>query len=356
MSSDRFGWARAEPTTSLERPAGIEPGAPAGRRASAQAARTAGRRAPNAGPRRPRLGLWAAVAVGALGCHPESSPTRASGPVEVAGEPEADPAGGAGEAPTHASIAGSAAEADRSPEPAEVEVEADAEPVAAEPTIPRDPPPVEPKTVLILGDSLAATGFGALLQRKLDAHPAIHAHRKGKSASGLARPDYFDWPDEARRQVELRKPDVVVVIMGGNDGQDLTAKRGAGKRVAWQSAAWAQAYAERMEAFMDIIGGPGRTVIWLGLPTMELRSLERKLELIRALQREVVERRGGVYVDTAHLLQGEDGLPVRQARVGGKLATIREEDGIHFTMAGSQYFADGVYPAILGAIGLDSEP
>src|SRR5690606_15905590 len=109
------------------------------------------------------------------------------------------------------------------------------------------------------GDSLAATGFGALLERKLDAHPLIKCHRKGKSASGLARPDFFDWIAEGKRQVELRDPDLVVVIMGGNDGQDLTRPpRGGGKRVTWKDEAWADAYRERMDQFLHELQAPDR--------------------------------------------------------------------------------------------------
>jgi len=69
-----------------------------------------------------------------------------------------------------------------SPEPA-VAVAPEPEPAAA---------PTEPRRVLILGDSLAATGFGAMLEKRLDAREDVVCYRKGKSASGLARPDFFD--------------------------------------------------------------------------------------------------------------------------------------------------------------------
>ena len=60
--------------------------------------------------------------------------------------------------------------------------------VEPEPEVP--PPPAAPRKVLILGDSLAATGFGALLEKKLDAHPDIECSRKATRATGLARPDF----------------------------------------------------------------------------------------------------------------------------------------------------------------------
>jgi len=232
------------------------------------------------------------------------------------------------------------------------------DPVVAEVVPEPDPEPAlpeEPYKVLILGDSLAATGFGALLEKKLDEHPHVVCYRKGKSASGLARPDFFDWIGEGKRQIEFRKPDLVVVIMGGNDGQDLTRLRGS-KRVPWKDEAWPDAYRERMDTFIGEIAAPDRKLLWLGLPHMGLRSLEKKLVLIRDIQKEAVAALGenGIYLDTVPYTATEDGATLQTATIEGKrkAQTIRAEDRIHFTMAGSQYFADKIYPSVLEALAL----
>ncbi|MBX7080090.1 MAG: DUF459 domain-containing protein [Nannocystaceae bacterium] len=229
-----------------------------------------------------------------------------------------------------------------------------------EPEAPPTPAaPAGPRKVLILGDSLAATGFGALLERKLDAHPEIECFRKGKSASGLARPDFFDWPAEAKKQVEARSPDLVVVIMGGNDGQDMTPAKKKGKRVPWaDEEAWKTDYRARVDAFLADIDDDTRKVVWLGLPTMGLRSLETKLEVIRAIQKDAVVARGETYVDTAPMVTDDSGELLANAKVGSsrKPQPIRAEDRIHFTMAGSEYFADRVYPEVLGVLGLADAP
>jgi uncharacterized protein len=221
-----------------------------------------------------------------------------------------------------------------------------------------EPADLGPRTVLILGDSLAATGFGALLERKLDAHPSIKCHRKGKSSSGLARPDFFDWFAEGKRQVELRKPDLVVVIMGGNDGQDLTRQKKGDKRVSWNGDDWPDAYRARMDEFLTTVAAPDRTVLWLGLPTMGLQSFERKLQLIRAIQKEAVEGAGAIYLDTTPYVSDDEGGMLTHAQVGGKgkPREIRADDRIHFTMAGSEYFADRIYPEVLSVLGLQDEP
>ena len=46
-----------------------------------------------------------------------------------------------------------------------------------------------------------------------------------KVSSGLARPDFFDWPAHLRGELPAVDPDIVVVTFGGNDAQGLAAGR-----------------------------------------------------------------------------------------------------------------------------------
>ncbi|MFO7565906.1 MAG: DUF459 domain-containing protein [Enhygromyxa sp.] len=231
-----------------------------------------------------------------------------------------------------------------------------------DPLEPEDAAVQGPRKVLILGDSLAATGFGALLEDKLDAHPDVVCYRKAKSASGLARPDFYDWFDQGVRQVEFRKPDLVVVVMGGNDGQDLPPWKGS-SRVRWGSDDWPSAYRGRVDDFLGKVTTPvdgedAAKVLWLGLPKMGMRSLEKKLVLIRQIQQEAVGAlgAGGVYLDTTQFLVDESGELLASATVKGKKRDLRADDGIHFTMSGSEYLADKVYPEILVTLGIPPEP
>lgn len=290
------------------------------------------------------------------GCDKSSTPAAAASDAAAAEapeaeEPEAEPAPAVAEAdapspadePTLAAAAVDPADLAKADEAAPSEEEA------------QDEPAELPKfKVLILGDSLIATGFGALLEKRLDAHPQVTAYRKGKSAPGLARPDFFDWMAEAKRQVELRKPDLVIVLMGGNDGQDLTHRnKKAGRRVPWKHENWEASYRERMDSFLAEVSAPEREILWLGMPTMGLRSLEKKLVTIRGVQKAAVEaHESASYLDTAPMVSNDDGGMLTHAEVGPKKKkkAIRADDKIHFTMAGSQYFADAVYPGVLEAL------
>lgn len=258
----------------------------------------------------------------------------------------AEPAVVADATPDEAAVAGVLAP----DEPGADDPEGDAE----DPATPEVPD--EPYKVLLLGDSMAATGFGVILQKRLDAHPHVRCFRKAKSASGLARPDFFDWMAEGKRQVELRDPDLVLVILGGNDGQDLTNERGVGKRVHWDSDGWDDAYKERMASFLEEVSDEGaRQVMWLGLPKMGQRGLERKLELIRGVQRDAIADLGdkGTYLDTIPFLVDDEGALLREVKVNKRTQRVREDDGVHFTMPGSQYFADQVYPQVLNVLRLE---
>lgn len=247
------------------------------------------------------------------------------------------------------------------PEPAPAAAAAPKEPAIA-PATPEPVPaevaaaPSGPRKVLVLGDSLAATGFGALLEKRLDEHPDIECFRKAKSATGLARPDFYDWESEAKKAVDQRKPDLVVVIMGGNDGQDLTTKSGKGKRVAWKSDGWNDAYKERIAEFLSEISAEGRKVLWLGLPRTGTTSFEQKLTTIREVQSQALADFGeaGVYLDTTPFITDSAGELIDSAAVGKRKAqALREDDGIHFTMAGSEFFADKVYPEVLRVLGVE---
>ena len=306
------------------------------------------------------VGLCLAVLAGACrtGGPPEAAEAAAPPPAAVAPSAQAD------DEPTLAAVEDAKAEDAAEPVPKE-DADPEAEPAAEAEAVaeaePEEKPEEEaakkePRPILILGDSLAATGFGAVLEKRLDATDGLVCYRKGKSASGLARPDFFDWFAEGKKQVEAREPELVVVIMGGNDGQDLTRrKRSEGKRVRWKTEGWEAEYRRRMDAFLDEISAPDRKILWLGLPTMGITSFERKLKLIRRIQKEAVEATdNATYMDTAPFMSDEDGKMLKEARVGAKrkLQPIRSSDRIHFTMPGSKYFADHVYPEVMAALGL----
>jgi uncharacterized protein len=209
------------------------------------------------------------------------------------------------------------------------------------------------RTVLLLGDSLIVTSFGERLETLLNEQPGIRAVRRAKSSTGLARPDFFDWMEVGREEVERHRPDVVVVIMGGNDGQGLTDGKGKAQ-VQWGAAGWSSAYRQRVDSFLEILAAPGRKILWVALPTTGLKNFERKLGVIRPILREAVAaREDALHLDTKPFFLDAKGNVLREARVDGfrKPMRLKMDDGVHFTLAGGWYFASKVYPAVMGLLG-----
>ncbi|WNG56992.1 DUF459 domain-containing protein [Archangium gephyra] len=209
------------------------------------------------------------------------------------------------------------------------------------------------RTVLLLGDSLIVTSFGEYLEKLLNEHPGTRAMRRAKSSTGLARPDFFDWMAVGREEVERHRPDVVVVIMGGNDGQGLTDEKGKAK-VQWGATGWEDAYRQRVVDFLGVLHAPGRKLLWVELPYTGLPKFERKLGIIRRVLREAVSaHEASKYLETKPFFTDAKGDLLKEARVEGfrKPMRLKMEDGVHFTLAGGRYFATRVHPAVIGLLG-----
>ncbi len=194
------------------------------------------------------------------------------------------------------------------------------------------------KKILILGDSMIAGAVGLFLENGLR---KVHGHevrRKGKSSTGLARPDFFSWPKEAKAQALAFPPDAVVVMFGGNDVQGLWM--GKGEWITWPEPGWPIEYARRVNAFADIVAPNGEPLFWIGMPVMRPEKFHVRVQRVNTIYRaEMAIRPGGHFIDIWRLLADEngnytdrldiDGLP------GGKKQTVRAGDGIHLSVAGA---------------------
>ena len=60
-----------------------------------------------------------------------------------------------------------------------------------------------------------------------------------KVSSGLNRIDYYDWYARTRKIINDYQPDVVIVLFGANDPQDITDSQGKSRVILtkeWQKA------------------------------------------------------------------------------------------------------------------------
>src|SRR5690242_10288896 len=74
--------------------------------------------------------------------------------------------------------------------------------------------------IAVVGDSLAndlANGLEDLFGNR----PNVHILKQTRFATGLVRTDYYDWDGVIRKFLHQHNPDVILVVIGGNDHQAI---------------------------------------------------------------------------------------------------------------------------------------
>jgi hypothetical protein len=197
-----------------------------------------------------------------------------------------------------------------------------------------------PATIFVAGDSLSFE-FGTSLYRIAASQHIYRAAGDGtvdfKVSSGLARPDYFNWPAELAHQVAVLNPQIVVLMLGSNDNQALLAPDG--HTYAFATAGWTREYHRRVGAVMDQLIARNRWVAYVGVPILATR--DEQWPIINAVIREEAAKRArAVYVDSFTLFQDPNGNYTQYLpNAKGQLVQVRTADGIHFQRAGGDLLA-----------------
>ena len=203
----------------------------------------------------------------------------------------------------------------------------------------------DPARVYIVGDSDAGT-FGPYLETLLNGTGVADTELNYKVSSGLARPDFFDWPAELAAKLPVVNPDIVVVTFGGNDSQGLSLPQPdlefqVGDPLA-NEAEWTKEYERRVGVVMDLLLENDRRVVWVGIPNDDNAEITAKLEIQdRAAKAAAAERPGVVFVDTWARFSGRDGgwaeFVVDPRDQEGK--AVRRDDGFHLNQTGAEILA-----------------
>jgi hypothetical protein len=99
---------------------------------------------------------------------------------------------------------------------------------------------------------------------------------------------------------------------------------------------------------MKQLVGPGRTVYWIGSPTLKDEKMDAAVVEVNAIAADVAKRHPEVhYIDAYKLFSDTDGkfsydLPDEN----GNVVTMRAGDGVHLTMDGADYLARTLYKLI----------
>jgi uncharacterized protein len=186
--------------------------------------------------------------------------------------------------------------------------------------------------VAVIGDSLAAgLGYGS---ERVFRPTLVRVTRQGRISTGLARPDYFDWPGAMESIVQSFQPDLVIVMLGENDNQGLRTA-GGHEQTSIGTTAWPGAYEQRVEDFMRIATSGGARVVWVGLPVVQDHSRWDFIRRENAIYEHAASLVPNVaYLDTWDLFAAGDGGYTPFYRGSGSVEVVREPDGLHFTALG----------------------
>ncbi len=217
-------------------------------------------------------------------------------------------------------------------------------------------PPVTKKTepkILIVGDSMITGGFGVFLERSLEKEHGYPVRRMGKSSTGLARPDFFNWMKNAKALIAEGQPDIIIVMFGGNDTQGLYM--GKGEWIRWGEEGWWPEYARRIDELCTILAPDEQQIYWVGLPTMRPDKFRGRVEYVNTIFRaEMAIRRNAYFIDTWSVLADENGeyadrIFLEPAAEGVKRSKVRVRagDGIHISPEGSHHLKKHVLGVLL---------
>jgi hypothetical protein len=203
-----------------------------------------------------------------------------------------------------------------------------------------------PLVVSVVGDSMAQPIGEFLTAEQTDGQPYSVSY-EFKISSGLARPDYFNWPARLGDLVATSKPEALVMVFGGNDTQELTDPMG--NVIARPgSAEWEREYRARVAGVMDYLKADGRRLVWLLPPRMAKASQDGPAQVMhRVLSEEAASRPWVLPVDTAALTSGPNGEFADVVSVNGAdPIDCRQQDGVHFTTACSELVTSAIVAAI----------
>ena len=186
-------------------------------------------------------------------------------------------------------------------------------------------------TVLEIGDSLGED-LGIGLGQVLAPSSGLNLVMLDRVSTGLANSWYYNWPVHLASDLAQYHPQLVLVMLGGNDEQGMLVN---GCALACGSAAWKKAYLSDIREIITEATSVGAYVLWIGLPIMQPLAYGQGVALLNSLYKlGVTSEADATFVPTWSLFANPEGQFESAAAVNGVETTLRASDGIHFSPAG----------------------
>jgi hypothetical protein len=210
---------------------------------------------------------------------------------------------------------------------------------------PRQPDEDDPLELYVGGDSISRD-LGEGLARVTPAN-LVRIDLDPRPATGLSRPDFFDWSQHLAGVLTETAPDVFVVMFGANDFQNVEHE---GEILDRFGDEWLELYRERVDRIMILLSQPDTQTIWVGQPPVREERLSGGLRRMNTVYAETAAEHPQVtFVDTWDHFSGDGGGYVDE--MDG--VRLRREDGVHLTIAGGNHLAEAVWQVIGPTWGLE---
>ena len=156
--------------------------------------------------------------------------------------------------------------------------------------------------------------FGPYLQTLMKKTGMVDVTLDYKVSSGLARPDFFDWPARFAEEMPEGQPGhrrhhVRRQRCAGSVGQVRRRSSSASRRRRQRRLpGGGEEYGKRVGAVMDELTQGGRTLIWVGIPNDDNPEVTARMAVQDSVVREQVATHPGVvFVDTWQMFSGRNG-------------------------------------------------
>lgn len=202
--------------------------------------------------------------------------------------------------------------------------------------------PSTPKNILIVGSSSMYGTMGVSLEKHLKEDTNLEVVRHAKSGTGLARPDVYNWFEKSEALAQSHKADLVIAQFIGNDCQGLVNPDKT-LHTRLRDENWAEAYYERVEAFIQLHQARGANVVMIGMPIVRSKRFQSRLATANAIVKEVALENDAHYISIWEATANSNGQFVSQFKKSGKQFKFRSDDGIHLSYNGAKYVAEFIF-------------
>ncbi len=198
-------------------------------------------------------------------------------------------------------------------------------------------PETDKYKLYVIGDFLAA-GLASALPEALDESASVDVAQETRNASGLARPDRYNWSRRIEDLLGDQTVHIAVVMLGSNDRRRIRTASGFED---FGTEAWAEAYRLRVDSIIEDLTEGKVAVYWMGLPIVADEEARAEYEQINSVIRERVYLGGAKYIDTWNGFSDQFGnFSAYGPSVEGVTKRLRDNNGIGFTSEGNRKLAE----------------